>query len=221
MSVAFRSLRRLALFESFSVSLVADFFIRSTGKGHVNVALTAAIPVLESGGILAQTLRVIRLNCLTIHYAPLWAELWDDAFRADAFTKDDPRLASFSGLTSTWTRASALRNDYERRQALVELDVLAALALDIGIDELCTIYRVQFPVLVGYERENRYDQRGRLVPTAVKNLVRQSGQQEGEVQDPEQPGRSYLLPFDRCDREEDMRRAYDVFIQRRAGRGAA
>jgi len=110
----------------------------------------------------------------------------------------------------------ALRNDFERRQAEIELDVLVALSLGLTIEELCLIYRVQFPVLVGYERSNRYDQTGRLVSTHALNLVRKTGQTEGTLVDPKDPGITYTLPFDACDREADMRQAYVEFQRRRS-----
>ena len=239
-STVFNSTSTLISVLSFGGSLLADFFIKSTGRSNLHYTWEA-FPLLNSP--TAVSVRSLALNCLTTHYADLWRECWDEAFGTQRWANDDPRLAKnfFSNLTPTWQRDCALRTDYARRQAMVEIDVLVAQALGLTLDELITIYRVQFPVMQQYERDTWYDQDGRIVFTASKGLTgvgfprkgkgrgankeigwediadMTSGTVSRTIIDDTLPGGpverniTYEAPFDRCDRVEDYKIAWEFF----------
>jgi hypothetical protein len=235
-SAVFRDRSRMLLFNSLCAGVPFDFFIKTTGKGDLRNELLSqiAIPDVSEETKHRLILRNLLLNCLTIHYADLWDDSWQDAFTDDTWTKDDLRLnadTDFSDLTGTWDWDTPLRTRYARRQALVELDVLAAQALGLTLDELQTIYRAQFGVLRKYEQNTWYDQSGRIIYTKNRGLPgigfkstkwkevkdMNSGTVEQTVEDDTQPGGPvertivYEAPFTKCDREADYERAWGVF----------
>ncbi len=129
-----RALRALlALMSGLEASLPYDFLVRSIGKANLNASTLRLLPVPETNLAPEISLRGLLLNCLTKPYADLWQSCWDESYTSMSWAKDDPRLTAdtFTSLTDEWDWHTPLRTDYERRQALVELDVLASMALGI------------------------------------------------------------------------------------------
>jgi hypothetical protein len=156
-------------------------------------------------------------------YSDVWSENYAKSFSADTWTRDLVGLGQLEHIEPQWTAATPLRGAVERRQALLEVDVLVAMTLGITADELCTIYRTQFPVLYGYDTSrDLYDASGRVVPNLVVVAWRRAGGNDGHVESDilrlAHPGSGieyeYRLPFAHLDREVDFRLAFAEFGRR-------
>jgi hypothetical protein len=246
-SVAFKEQEHLLALATGATSLVFDFMIKASGRGHIFGSDVARFPYFDFGD--TATHRILRLACLTRDYA----DLWNDSIRELTplpWHSPDPRLlleGPFEG-PETWNRAAALRTDFARRIALVEIDVLVAQALGLTLDQLIDIYRIYFPVLQQNEAATWYDRSGRIIWTASKGLpgigyledgrkpsrgrwdqILASGATHLECEAtidflpgaPQRIRRTFEGPFDARNRIDDYKRAWAYFEKHRASKAAA
>lgn len=221
-------------------SLPYDFLIKTIGKANLNFDSASAFPLTQGKFNSEIVARTVLLNCLTDLYAELYNRWINTNPEAIAWSKDDLRLSVQKlELPSKWSSSVPLRTDYQRRQALVEIDVLTAMAVGMTVEQLKTIYRIQFPVLQQYEADTWYDANGRIVFTNNRSLTgigferkewenSIKGAPAGQkfyrtITDDTMPGGpiertiEYVAPFDRCDREQDYETAWKFFEEKYGG----
>ena len=129
-SIMFSNEGECLLFEASCFSIVIDAIIRIGGKADIYESTLRNVPMLY--GVRNQLVsRALRLVAVSTHYAPLWERNFAFEMRGDSWCSDDNRLThehelSWAALPATWERGCALRSDFARRQALLEIDVLVA-----------------------------------------------------------------------------------------------
>ena len=215
--------RSTILAAGFWSSLPLDYFIRITGNSdlHAGTAKTLPFGSLDYSLAPALLLRAMRLNCLTTAYTHLWAEVYDDDWRSDAWVCDWPGLPPLEDVGLTWNRGTPLRTERARRSALVEIDALVSVWLGMDVDALIAIYQAAFPVLNRYEEITWFDANG----WKLAGYHRTYGQIQQKTsydeflaynEDPAKnpPPHGYTPPFYKADRVAEYRQAHAVFSER-------
>lgn len=222
-------------------SLPIDFFIKLYGKSNFQMNMASMIPLLASNGYLASALklRVMLLNCLTCNYADIWENNYEESFVNDKWAKEDVHLCNtvFNSLNHKWTSNIPVRDDYARRQLMVEIDVIVAMGLGLKLEQLLTIYEIQFSTLKSHELNTWYDQEGKIVFTINRSLSNvgldrktfegiidmKDGVVEKELSDttfgPQTMRKiKYVAPFLKCDRKSDYIEVWHNFEERFANK---
>ena len=228
-SVAFKDKRHLIEVCTLWNSLPFDFVAKSFQVTDIRDSFTSQMPLVKLPDIACH--RMLQLNCLTTYHSKIWNDLvpnysqlgWSAAH--PGLELEDPLAVS-----PKWNRDCGLRTDLARRQALLEVDVLVAMALGLTLDELIQIYRLVFPVLNSYENNTWYDRNGRIVWSnrsgkgmAMPRLEwdRHRNMQRGILAEdaiidflpggPHEYTIEYEAPFTKPEREEDYRVAWTYF----------
>ncbi|MFE9562875.1 class I SAM-dependent DNA methyltransferase [Streptomyces sp. NPDC006487] len=225
-SMAIADDRLTVLNSGFWATLPLDYLLRITSRSHLLGSEARKMPAPDPSHPLAPALllRALRLNALTTHYAPLWSGLFDPRWAGyeDWANPHWPHLKPLSaGLKPTWEYTSPLRNEHERRAALVELDALVAVWIGITADQLVALFKSRYPQLYDYEARTWFDANGRKIAENFNTYGHGQTKQdwldfEAHLDAPggTPPPDGYTAPFYKADREAEMRAAHAHFQAR-------
>lgn len=231
-SVVFKSNENLVESYGITSSIFNDFFVKATGSANLTDNKIKFFPLGITQKFKNQLIpRALLLSCQTIHYKELWDEVFQSYQTVNLnFSKSDPRLNSLYNLPKIYDFKRVLKRPYERRQALLELDVIVAMALGMTLNELIVTYQIEFPKFTEYEDETVYDQKGQIVFTpnnqglvgigvdsstlsAIKDLKAGETYEHSIEKSELYFGKkvTYYAPFDKCDRVDDYKTAWAHF----------
>ena len=235
----FKNKHILVLAEAMFSSIPFDYFVRTLNKSNLQPNVVAKLPYVSTKYDDALRIRALMLNCLSSEYEELWEAEYKKEFNKDSWAKRDNRLDNkkFRMLQSQLSFDTGCRTDFARREMLIELDVLTAMALGMTLEQLKTIYTIQFPVLQLYEDDTWYDTNGRIVFTNNRSMVgvglsrpefesikdKQTGTYSQTIIDDTTPDGpiertiDYVAPFDKCDRVKDYEEIWNSFEERFVG----
>lgn len=245
-SVALSNLRDLVNFQALTCSVVLDGMYKMSGRDHFGDSDAKRVPWVN----LPDTaiFRALQLVCVTEAYADLWntvaPSLSPLAWSSGNMVFANPKI---SEVNDYWSFNVALRTEFSRRQALVEIDVLVAQKFGLSLSQLIELYEIYFPVAQKKEKNTYYDSAGNIAWISAKGtnnvgLLQASGEKWSrsawqefiksqapdvrcDVLDDTRPGgaqqitRHFVGPFTQCDRINDYKRAWAHFEQLKSEEG--
>ena len=156
-SFATKDNNKLLLIGGLSSSIIIDAVQRLMNAKSFFETDFAKLPLGNEKFFASIARRFLSLNGLTIYYDELWRSV-------SKLKKKDNLLCKrkLYGYGEGYQRSAALRDPAERKQALLEIDVLTALSFDLSSEELIQVYEILFPVLAKYDRQNAFDRKGKM-----------------------------------------------------------
>jgi hypothetical protein len=169
-SLSIKSIEDLLYTSGWMASLPLDYYIKTLSKTTLYASDIPKLPIPSpsDAGIWIHAeicKRAAYLNSVSYHFADL-ARFSFERFGRLVSTP----LASLDRSHNEDNPIQPL-SDLDRRNLMIELDVLCALALGLGVQELISLYIVQFPVARQYEKQTFYDKKGSIVFTVSKGLA--------------------------------------------------
>lgn len=237
-SLAFSKDRDLLNFQGLASSVLIDCIYRMSSREHFGDSDVKRVPWVE----LPDTaiFRTLQLSCLTKAYEEFW-NINASSLNPRGWSTKHPALPENLHLDASkrWEPSVALRTEFSRRWALIEIDVLVAQSFGLSLDQFLELYDIYFPVLQKKESNTYYDSIGNIVWTSAKGtnnvgLLDASGQKwtrsawndflaSGKdevscvVEDDTRPDgphkvtRRFVGPFTTCDRIKDYKIAWNHF----------
>lgn len=239
-SLATNDLNSLIKLTALCSSIIFDFYIKCSKKANVSSSLIESFPILpDSYCTEIIKCHVLRLNYLTDSLDVLWSREFSNSLKDVLWAKEDDRLNNdFSLLEKIAFDNIKYQNDYQRRQALIEIDVIVAILIKINLPTLLALYKTYFPITQQYEIDTWYDRKGQIVYTNNSQGLKGIGLNKNEwdkittdvnpMQRTLKHGDTceltiakselyqgqkitYHAPFDKCDRVEDYKTTWAHF----------
>lgn len=233
--IAFKKIEFVPLITGLFSTIPYDYYVKITKKRHIrwDIISNLPIPLCDPKITNAIIIRSMLLNCVNSFYKELWSDIFNRISTNDTWAKKDDRLTPFlfSQLKNEWNNNSFAKNDFERRELLIELDVLVSMALGLNVHQLIYMYKIQFPVLKQYEDSTWYDANGNIVfTTKDRGYLSTDSKTWNKNKDdksfnvnviddtvpdgPKERTIKYIAPFERCDREKDYEEVWQNFAER-------